>query len=676
MASMFTFSRGSVIRDAYPEQRTAASFGEFAEAILSDRAQMKGQVYFCGPLKVGDSGKAHRCKADVLPRMFVALDLDGMADAVTFEKLRAWLQRYEGFAYTTASHKPETPRARVVLALSRPVIRDEGILVSQALQAQIEKDFGRDAIKFDKAAHNAEQALYTPLHDAESFRFEGTPIDVNLILTAIPTISGSEVEATSASFMVIESDPIIQTLYERDMVKSYLDDGKFAIECPFSHEHSAPSTTSSTVYMLPGTRGHPHGSFKCMHDHCRERRQEDFAKALGLDPTSVRDAHSGHRGGASVGYARHAKTPVKTKPRFSFTAVQDLRAMPTEVNWLIDGFIEESSLTLLYGASGAGKSFVTLGMAASIATGTPWFDRAVKQGPVVYIAGEGHSGIRRRLKACEQHNGERLPDNSLLLSDGAASLMDEGSAKAVSEAIREFAAVHGQPALIVIDTLHRNLGGGDENSAADISTFLANVDTHLRGPFGCAVLTVHHTGHQDQKGARGSSSIRAAVDHEFLLEVSDDLRILTCTKLKDGVPPRPLTLELRDVPLGPGLPALSAVLVPAGRVPSRSPGAKPLSEATRLALRSLSEAADRAGISSSSALGVFPPETPEMIVSEDEWRLAAYSMGISSGGVEAKRKAFGRAKESLKVKGFIGEAHGYVWVRSETSRDSAGHCLH
>ena len=61
--------------------------------------------------------------------------------------------------------------------------------------------------------------------------------------------------------------------------------------------------------------------------------------------------------------------------------VRELLTNPPAVRWLIRGIIEQDSLTVIYGPSGQGKSFIALSMAAAIATGSAWFDCKVSQGP-------------------------------------------------------------------------------------------------------------------------------------------------------------------------------------------------------------------------------------------------------------------------------------------------------
>lgn len=656
---LISYSRGMTIRDSRPEQLSHATFDEFAKAILADRATVKGETYFCGPLKPDSEGQIRRKKDNALPRAFLAFDLDGIVDDETFSKLRDRMAQYKGFGYTTASHTPEKPRARIVLAVTRAINREEGIRVSQAIQREIESEFGLDAIRFDNSVYRAEQPMYTPLHSATTFQFDGNPVDIDHVLASAKPGTKSHIETISPIGAIESTDPVLHALQERGMVIADLGGGKFGVECPCGADHTGPSSDSSTVYYAPHTGGYVYSKFHCMHDHCFERPQEDYLKALGLDPKEIRDEQAGKSAPASS---------------FSFISARDLTSVRVQPEYLIEGYLEKNSLTLLYGASSVGKSFLSLGMAASIAAARPWFGHEVTKGPVFYIAGEGNRGIGRRIKALQVHLGEGMSADELFVSDSPAALIDVKNAKAVAEKVGTLAELHGAPALIVIDTLHRNFGGGDENSAADMSKFLNNIDVHLRKRFGCAVLIVHHTGHQENGRARGSSSIRAAVDHEYRLEEKDGIRTLVCTKNKEGELLPDLALELKQVlldPANPATPIFSAVLVPAGEEVLKK--SKPLPEAASKALKSLVQSAQENGEAPLPELLGGVETMPERVVRESIWREQAYKDGISKGSADAKKKAFARGRDSLLETGLIAQAGGYYWPVGTTG-DKTGLC--
>ncbi len=234
-------------------------------------------------------------------------------------------------------------------------------------------------------------------------------------------------------------------------------------------------------------------------------------------------------------------------PPFRFVAACDMPVKP--VAWLIRSYIEEDALAVLYGPPGKGKSFFALDVSCCIATGTPFHGHDVKPGAVFYIAGEGHNGLARRLRAWAQHNNCDMP-SLLFVSEAPTDLSSATNAAKVAEAVQQLADATGEsPVLIVIDTMARNFGG-DENSATDVGNFVRNADA-LRRHWKATVLIVHHSGKDGEKGARGSSALKGAADAEYEVSRSDEDKLIRLTprKMKDAEEPPPLAFELVGVPV-------------------------------------------------------------------------------------------------------------------------------
>lgn len=267
-----------------------------------------------------------------------------------------------------------------------------------------------------------------------------------------------------------------------------------------------------------------------------------------------------------AGSTRFQMSANSPRRRIAFRQVGDVIANPRPVSWLIRGVMEQDCLAQLFGEPGAGKSFLAMDWAACIATGTPWFDKKVFQGMVLYIAGEGLNGMARRFKAWSLARGIDLADAPLHLSTMAASLTDEGGLQEAVEEANNMVAKHGTPALIVIDTVARNFGPGDENSTKDMTAFVAALDA-LRTTTGATILTVHHSGHHDKERSRGSIALKGALDWEYGLKKEAGVCHLRCTKVKDAEHPLPLALRMGSVDLGyvdeDGEPVTSAVFHPA-----------------------------------------------------------------------------------------------------------------
>jgi putative DNA primase/helicase len=169
--------------------------------------------------------------------------------------------------------------------------------------------------------------------------------------------------------------------------------------------------------------------------------------------------------------------------------------------------IPQDSFAQLYGAPKSYKSFVALDAACSIATGRPFLGtfEVLRKGDVVYVYGEGGRGIGRRLRAWELHNG---CEAERFFGIGQPVDMLGNDPDRIVDAIKVVAA---SPALIVIDTLARCSGGGDENSTQDMNAFVRGCD-RLRLAFpDCTVLVVHHCGWEGSR-SRGSRALEAALD--------------------------------------------------------------------------------------------------------------------------------------------------------------------
>lgn len=234
-------------------------------------------------------------------------------------------------------------------------------------------------------------------------------------------------------------------------------------------------------------------------------------------------------------------------PPFRFVAACNMPVKP--IAWLVHGYFEEDALAVLYGAPGKGKSFIALDVSCCIATGTLFHGHDVKPGAVFYIAGEGHNGLARRLRAWAQLNRTDMPE-LLFVSEAPTDLSSATNAEKVAEAVQRLADASGEaPVLIVIDTMARNFGG-DENSATDVGQFIRNADA-LRRHWKATVLIVHHSGKDAEKGARGSSALKGAADAEYEVtrDNEDKLIRLTPRKMKDAEEPVPLAFELVGVPV-------------------------------------------------------------------------------------------------------------------------------
>lgn len=220
---------------------------------------------------------------------------------------------------------------------------------------------------------------------------------------------------------------------------------------------------------------------------------------------------------------------------------------PAPIRWLVKHWLQEAALIMVHGPSGGGKTFVVLDWSLHIAAGlSEWHGHKVKPGPVVYLAGEGHHGLRSRVAAWKQHH--KAGKLEMWVSKAGCDLnTPEGYQKAV-EAIR---SLPQPPSLINVDTLHRFLAG-DENSAQDAKTMI-DACAGLMREFDCSVCLVHHTGVSDeaQHRARGSSAWKGALEIEISVVPgkNDAPMQIVQRKSKDAEEAKPVYVTLQTVPI-------------------------------------------------------------------------------------------------------------------------------
>jgi len=225
------------------------------------------------------------------------------------------------------------------------------------------------------------------------------------------------------------------------------------------------------------------------------------------------------------------------------------------VEWLVQGVIPQKSFVALYAPPASFKSFIALDIAECIATGRAFLGNEItKQGAVLYIAGEGHGGIGSRIKALKTHH--KTPENTPVyflrrqvnLRSSKTDLQD------LVAAIDDLKAIHDiNFELIIIDTLARAFGGGNENASEDMGAFITAAGA-IQGKYECSLLVVHHAGKDATKGLRGHSSLLGAVDTELEIIRIEGAQppkgILHISKQKDGEDGQRIGFKMVEVTTG------------------------------------------------------------------------------------------------------------------------------
>ncbi len=246
--------------------------------------------------------------------------------------------------------------------------------------------------------------------------------------------------------------------------------------------------------------------------------------------------------------------------------------------WLIEGCFEQEKLITVFGEPKSGKSFIAIAMACAVASGTEFYGCKANRSNVIYLAGEGLSGMRKRLLAFHQSSyghklfftpeekkaNTKLQDAQLFLSNRGARINEEDEYKKLEDEINLIKDQSGDIGLIIFDTFQRSFSG-DENSAQEVNKFVKAAD-QLIHDYQCAVLLVHHTGRGNLNRARGSSVLDASIDGEFKVKRKDDEGIMYVnfeqTKNKDGMGMTKKRFKFHEENLiGAGLEMTSGLLI-------------------------------------------------------------------------------------------------------------------
>lgn len=226
--------------------------------------------------------------------------------------------------------------------------------------------------------------------------------------------------------------------------------------------------------------------------------------------------------------------PIRQVENDWLTPLGEFCKKPAPIEWLIKRWLQRNSMCMVHGASGSGKTFVVIDWMCRIATTiNDWCDYKVNNGVVVYLAGEGHDGLKGRFEAWSRKFYDGKTDKiRIYISKEGCNL---NTPKGYAQARDAILMIGEQPVCIVVDTLHRFLEG-DENSAQDAKGMLDSC-AMLQKEFKSAVLLVHHTGvnEETQHRARGSSAWKGALDTEVSVKQNADKTIeIIQRKVKDA----------------------------------------------------------------------------------------------------------------------------------------------
>lgn len=322
---------------------------------------------------------------------------------------------------------------------------------------------------------------------------------------------------------------------------------------------------------------------------------------------------------------------------------------------VVEGLLFRNTLARIVGKPGAGKTHVTLDLAAHVAAGMAWAGRPTCAVRGAYVVAEGDGGFGGRVEAWQAHHGRAVE----LVYLPRAVQIGGPEWDAWCDVMRE-----GGYGLVVVDTQARATVGRDEIDGRDSGEVVAALD-RLRVATGALVLLVHHTNMSGGTTGRGHGGILGALDVELYVSATTDGRVITVKggKSKDTAKPEDMLFDLVDVP-APVVPDASGFVEPTGPggVPAAVLGVVPV---WRGAGEVATGALESIGTTRARQLWqvIHDRYNPGMGGTQAEikaaWADVAWSHGPTSGrGANGFRKGWARAWADLIQRGLLAKSFG------------------
>ncbi|TGT42624.1 AAA family ATPase [Mesorhizobium sp. M8A.F.Ca.ET.165.01.1.1] len=329
-----------------------------------------------------------------------------------------------------------------------------------------------------------------------------------------------------------------------------------------------------------------------------------------------------------------------------FLSYYDMCNLP-EPEWLVEGLIQKRSTAVLFGKSNAFKSFLAIDIGLSVDTGQDWHGNEVSHGGVLFVATEGANGVGRlRIPGWYDHHRIEEENRRAFLYPKEIRLDVPDDVTALITRMKEDFF-----ALVVIDIFGGSMAGSEiEDKTA--RAWVHGIQRILRET-GASILTVAHTGWQDDTRARMHTHFWGSFDTRLKVEGDKEGMTATLTVERHKDADSTGSWGFRMVQSHGTLVAeMDADVKAKASAIKKKTG---LSAGNRAALNALDDALAAHGI---RKVGQDWP--PCNVVSIDEWRKHAYLHSVEDDA-DTKRQAFYRARKELRDGGHIQVYDNHAW---------------
>jgi hypothetical protein len=314
----------------------------------------------------------------------------------------------------------------------------------------------------------------------------------------------------------------------------------------------------------------------------------------------------------------------RSKERFQVTWFDDVDQSAAKEE-IVQGVLGAGEFSLIVAKPGTAKSVLVGDIGCHIAAGMDWHGRKVKQGLVVFFAAERKLLTERRVAAWRKKHGVT---NIPFVVVGGKLDMTTGliDAKTLAMTIKGLEEKCGFPCvLIILDTVTRTFGPGDQHQSRDMQRYVQSVD-ELNRATNAHIAAIHHSPWNDDRG-KGAIDLDGAIDVSFVVNVKGSglakVFTLSCTGANDGEDGPVTSFRLESITLGTdaeGKPTTAPVVVQADVVVCDGSN---LRGNTAKALDALERAIEEHGVCPPDGSVGFPDGV--VTVSRDEWRERFYA---------------------------------------------------
>ncbi|QZI93062.1 hypothetical protein SIPHO013v1_p0001 [Vibrio phage 82E33.2] len=285
-------------------------------------------------------------------------------------------------------------------------------------------------------------------------------------------------------------------------------------------------------------------------------------KEMESDPLTSALVNAGSTSGGTAGQIASpegALDDVDPDDYFDIIEGADFTSGVKPANWLIGGLIEENAIGILAGATGTFKTFTALHLAWTLGSHDRQFIGypTVKTGKVLYLFGEGASGLKRRARAIEIQQQSSF--YNIVIPNRYIDITEPDDRMMIDRLVKKHC-----PVLIIYDTLN-SLAAIDNNSSREVSSMIKDL-RNIQDSVKASSIIVHHVGKDESKGMEGSHAFTSNSDFVFQLNKmtskkkaanpsanNTDINMMSemiCAKQKEGESFAPKIIEMTSVDLG------------------------------------------------------------------------------------------------------------------------------